>query len=69
MEMGGEKILWFILTLSKIIFSYDWDHLSMVSELGTMSTNKERVKNVGATFGDLQTKFDRMKVGVNDKLR
>ena len=34
-----------------------------------MSTNKERVENLGATFGDLQTKFDRMEVGVNDKLR
>ena len=34
-----------------------------------MSTSKERVENVGATFGDLQTKFYRMEVGFNDKLR
>ena len=44
------------------------DHLSMVSELGTMSTNKESVENLGATFEDLQTKFDRMEVRVDDKL-
>ena len=68
MEMGGEKILWFILTLNRIIFSSDLDHLAVVLELGTISTNKERVKNLGATFGDLQTKFDRMEVGVDDKL-
>ena len=34
-----------------------------------MSTNKERVENLGATFGDLQTKFNQMEVGVDDKLR
>ena len=34
-----------------------------------MSTNKERIENLGASFGDLQTKFYRMEVGVNDKLQ
>ena len=34
-----------------------------------MSTNKERIENLEASFGDLQTKFDRMEVGVGDKLR
>ena len=34
-----------------------------------MSTNKKRIKNLGASFGDLQTKFDRMEVGVGDKLQ
>ena len=41
----------------------------MVSELGTISTNKERVENLGATCGDIQTKFDQMEVGGDDKLR
>ena len=41
----------------------------MTSELGTMSTNKERIENLKASFGDLQTNFDRMKVGVSDKRR
>ena len=40
-----------------------------MSELGAMSTNKERIENLEASFGDLQTKFDRMEVGVRDKLR
>ena len=34
-----------------------------------MSTNKERIENLEASFGDLETKFDRMEVGVCDKLR
>ena len=34
-----------------------------------MFTNKERIENQEASFGDLQTKFDRMEVGVSDKLR
>ena len=41
----------------------------MVSKLGAISTNKERIENLEASFGDLQTKFDRMDVGVGDKLR
>ena len=34
-----------------------------------MSTSRERIENLEASFGDLQTKFDRMEVGVGDKLR
>ena len=34
-----------------------------------MSTNKERIENLEASFGDLQTKFDQMEVGVGDKLQ
>ena len=34
-----------------------------------MSTNKERIENLEASFGDLQNKFDRMEAGVGDKLR
>ena len=34
-----------------------------------MSRNKERIKNLEASFGDLQTKFYRIKVGVGDKLQ
>ena len=34
-----------------------------------MPTNKEIVENLGTTIGDLQTKFDRMEVGVDDKLQ
>ena len=41
----------------------------MALKLGAMSTNKERIENLEASFGDLQTKFDRMEVGVGDKLR
>ena len=29
-----------------------------------MSTNKEKIENLEASFGDLQTKFDRMEVRV-----
>ena len=58
----------FSLKRIKFYLSFDWD-LSLVSELGAMSTNKERIENLEASFGDLQTKFDRMEVGVGDKLR
>ena len=34
-----------------------------------MSTNKERIENLEANFGDLQNKFDQMEAGVGDKLR
>ena len=34
-----------------------------------MSTNKERIENLEASFGDLQTKFDQMEAGVGDKLQ
>ena len=42
---------------TKFYLSFDWD-LSLVSELGAMSTNKERIENLEASFGDLQTKFN-----------
>ena len=34
-----------------------------------MSTNKEIIENMGASFGNLQTKFDRMEVGINNKIQ
>ena len=34
-----------------------------------MSTTKERIDNLEASFGDLQNKFDGMEAGVGDKLR
>ena len=34
-----------------------------------MSTYKARIKNLKTSFGDLQTNFDQMEVGVGDKLR
>ena len=33
-----------------------------------MSTNKERIENLEASFGDLQTNFNQMEVGVGGKL-
>ena len=33
-----------------------------------MSTNKERIENLEASLGDLQTNFSRMELGVSDKL-
>ena len=60
--------IFFFLKRTKFYLSFDWD-LTLVSKLGTMSTNKERIENLGASFGDLQTKFDQMEVGVGDKLR
>ena len=53
--------LFFSLKRTKFYLSFDYD-LSLVSELGAMSTNKERIENMEASFGDLQTKFDRMEV-------
>ena len=41
----------------------------MVSDLGAMSIKKERIENLEASFGDLQTQYDQIKVGVGDKLR
>ena len=49
--------LFFSLKRTKFYLSFDWD-LTLVSELDTMSTNKERIENLEASFGDLQTNFD-----------
>ena len=54
--------MFFSLKRTKFYLSFDWD-LSLVSEFSAMSTNKERIENLEASFGDLQTKFDRMEVG------
>ena len=62
--------LFFFLKRTKFYLSFDRG-LTLVSELGTMSTNKERIENLEVSFGDLQTKSDRMEVDVinSDKLK
>ena len=59
--------LFFSLKRTKLYLSFDWD-LSLVLELGAMFTNKERIENMEASFGDLQNKFDRMEAGVGEEL-
>ena len=60
--------MFFSLKRTKFYLIFDRD-LTLALELGTMSTNKEIIEYLEASFGDLQTNFDRLEVGVDDKRR